>query len=329
MLVKVKTLIVRVIRKVLPRFINPLLDPIAWAIATFVPQNKAFETFSKYNVYLLHKHYYLPIPDEVDMAYAQHDTELIGVDINTDAAFEFLEEVVQPYKEEFNAFPIHAAEEPGQFYLVNGTYMAIDGNVYYGLIRHHKPKKLIEIGSGNSTLLAAAAIRKNVQEGAEATQLISIEPYPREMLRQEIPEITDLVEKRVQDVDMSLFESLSSGDILFIDSTHVLRPGGDVWWEYCEILPRLASGVLVHIHDVTLPKPYPRVYADEYHWYWNEQYALQMFLSFNSRFEVVWPGNYLLVNHPDKMQAAFDPELQHMRNKFPDSEAGALWMRVR
>ena len=256
-------------------------------------------------MYLLRKHYYLPIPDEVDMAYAQRETELVGVDMNADAAFEFLEEVVQPYKAEFSAFPVHEADESGGFYLVNGTYMAIDGNVYYGLIRHTKPKKVIEIGSGYSTLLAAAAIRKNKEEGANATELISIEPYPREMLRQEIPEITDLIEKRVQDVDMSVFESLSAGDLLFIDSTHVLRPGGDVWWEYCEILPRLKSGVLIHIHDVVLPKPYPTVYAD-YHWYWNEQYAVQMLLSYSSRFEVVWPGNFLLVNYPEKMEAAFN-----------------------
>ncbi len=328
MMNRIKGFIARLLHRFLARFINLLLKPIAWSIASFVDPNKAFDTFFKYNMYLLHKRYYLPIPDEVDMAYAQRETDLIGVDMNVDAAFEFLEEVVQPYKAEFNAFPLHAADKLGGFYLVNGTYMAIDGNVYYGLIRHNTPQKVIEIGSGNSTLLAAAAIRKNKEEGVGTTQLISIEPYPREMLRQEIPEITDLIEKRVQDVDMSVFESLVAGDLLFIDSTHVLRPGGDVWWEYCEILPRLQSGVLVHIHDVSLPKPYPLVYAD-YHWYWNEQYALQMLLSYSNRFEVVWPGNYLLVNYPEKMKAAFNPEFQQMRDKFPYSEAAAFWMRVR
>lgn len=324
---RIKSLVKRLIRRILRAVVQPLLDQIAWAIASFVPKQKAYEAFIKYDFYLFQKHYYLPIPDEQDLAYARRDTELVGVKIDIESAFTFIETVLNPYKAEFNAFPVHESKDGG-FYLVNGTFMAIDGNVYYSLIRHHKPRRVVEIGSGNSTLLAAAAIRKNVAESEQKTELICIEPYPMPMLRQHIPEITQLVEKRVQDIELSFFEELKAGDILFIDSTHVLRPGGDVWWEYCEILPRLAPGVFVHVHDISLPKPYPAVYLD-YHWYWNEQYLLQVFLTYNTRFEVVWPGNYLMIHQPEKMRAAFSPEYDQMRAKFPFSEPASFWMRVR
>ena len=284
--------------------------------------------FEKQGFYLLRKHYYLPIPDEVDRGY-QRESALVGVDINEEQVFKFIEETLNPYKAEFNAFPVHSSDDPAKFYLVNGSYMAIDGNVYYSLIRKHCPHRIVEIGSGNSTILAAEAIRKNRAEGrGQGAELISIEPHPSAILQNGIPELSQLIKKRVQDVDLELFKSLKVGDILFIDSTHVLRPGGDVWYEYCEILPRLASGVLVHIHDISLPKPYPGVYWDA-HLYWNEQYVLQIFLTYNSRFEVIWPGNYMMVKHPEKMVNAFSPEYGHMRDKYPFSEPTAFWMKVK
>src|SRR3972149_5863814 len=120
---------------------------------------------------------------------------------------------------------------------------------------------------------------------------------------------------------------MGEGDILFLDSSPVLRAGGDVQLEYLEILPRLAPGVLVHVHDISLPKPYPRVYF-ETGMYWNEQYLLQAFLAFNSRFEVLWPGNWMMVRHPEKVCAVF-PEFHEMRKLYPQSEPTGFWMRVR
>jgi hypothetical protein len=126
---------------------------------------------------------------------------------------------------------------------------------------------------------------------------------------------------------VSYFEQLESGDILFIDSSHVIRSGNDVHYEFLEILPRLKPGVLVHIHDISLPKPYPEVYFDN-HLYWNEQYLLQAFLTFNDRFEIMWPGNYMMLNYPDKMLSTF-PEISRMRQDYPQSEPTAFWMRVK
>ena len=89
----------------------------------------------------------------------------------------------------------------------------------------------------------------------------------------------------------------------------------------------LAPGVLVHVHDISLPKPYPRVYFDS-GLYWNEQYLLQAFLAFNSRFEVIWPGNHMVLNYGERISKVF-PEYQAMREKYPSSEPTSFWMRVK
>lgn len=292
--------------------------------------NLASRMLARHGVYLLRKNYYLPIPDEseMDRSFWNKSSELVGLDMNEQVALDILENVFPRYVDEFRGcFPIYQTGDRKQFWLLNGSYMAIDAHVYYAFIRHHKPKRITEIGAGNSTLLAAAAGMQNLSETGRAPWLIAIEPFPGPVLREGFPGLSQLVESRVQDVSMDLFKSLESGDILFIDSSHVLRAGGDVQIEYLEILPRLAPGVLVHVHDISLPKPYPRVYFEN-QLYWNEQYLLQAFLAFNSRFEAIWPGNYMMIKYPEKLLSLF-PEFQIMRKSFPLSEPSAFWMRVR
>ncbi|NDJ61399.1 MAG: class I SAM-dependent methyltransferase, partial [Chloroflexi bacterium] len=307
------------------------LAPIAAWINRNLLNNEAYPVFHQNGFHLLRRHFYLPIPEEDDLAYIPHQSGLVGLDINEEATFGLLNDVLNPYKAEFNAYPIHHQDDfaPDQFYLINSAFMAIDGNVYYSLVRHYKPKRVVEIGSGFSTLLAADALRKNAQENSEQDgSLICIEPYPSALLTALGPRLHQLIDDKVQEVDLEFFASLGAGDILFIDSSHVLRSGGDVWYEYCEILPRLASGVLVHIHDISLPKPYPREYFDR-RVYWNEQYLLQAFLTFNPRFEIIWPGNYLMTKYPERIRAAFLPEYDLMREVYPSSEPSSFWMRVR
>jgi hypothetical protein len=285
--------------------------------------------FAKHGFHLLRKHYYLPIPDEADLAgdFWDRCSDLVGLDMNDRAALELLGSVFARYMDEFRAcFPTYQTSDPKQFYLLNGGYMAIDAHVYYAFIRYFKPKQIVEVGAGNSTLLAAAAGMQNLKETGRAPRLIAIEPYPNSLLKEGFPGLSQLIESKVQDVPLDLFTSLESGDILFIDSSHVLRAGGDVQQEYLEILPRLSPGVLVHIHDISLPKPYPRVYFEN-HLYWNERYLLQAFLTFNARFVVLWAGNYMMIKYPEKVCEVF-PEFHIMRQSFPMSEPSAFWMRV-
>jgi Methyltransferase domain len=249
-----------------------------------------------------------------------------GVDLGLARGLALLEEVVPRHIESFRArFPLHqvAGED---FFLINGTYMAIDGHVYWSLIREYRPRRIIEIGAHASTMIATAAVASRQTEGAPICQITAIEPYPSDYLLREDGRSITLIKSKVQDISLELFTSLEAGDILFIDSTHMLRTGSDVQYEFLEILPRLSPGVLVHLHDISLPKHYPKVYFDN-RIYWNEQYLLQAFLAFNNRFEVLWAGNGMMLAYPEQMQRTFR-EYADMRAVYPSSEPTAFWMRV-
>ncbi|MBC7490231.1 MAG: class I SAM-dependent methyltransferase [Glaciimonas sp.] len=294
------------------------------------PGNPCHDVFYKHGFHLLRKHFYLPIPDDTDNLeeFWSQPSKMVGVNIDDGAALNLMEIVCPPYLKEFRArFPIDGPLDPPDFYLINGGYMAIDAHIYYCLIRHFKPRKIVEIGNGNSTLLAIAASDANKDENGQRPHLTSIDPYPWPLFKDGYEGLDSLVVKRVQDVSVSYFELLEAGDILFIDSSHVIRSGNDVHYEFLEILPRLKPGVLIHVHDISLPRPYPKVYFEN-HLYWTEQYLLQAFLCFNDRFEVVWPGNYMMINYPDRVISVF-PEFERMRKDYPMSEPTGFWMRVK
>ena len=314
----------------LPRsLVLPFAKLSAFGIQRHALDDKAYEIFSESGFHLLRKHFYLPIPEDRDLAgFWQTNTEMVGVDTNDGYALELLENVFPIYNDEFRkTFRLRPVNDSSGFHLLNGSFMAIDAQVYYAFIRNFRPRRIIEIGAGHSTLVAAQAGAQNQQTDSVAPDLTAIDPYPPAFLKAGVPGCSRLIENKIQNVSMSEFASLKAGDILFIDSTHVLREGGDVQLEYCEILPRLAPGVLVHIHDISLPKPYPRVYFEQRR-YWNEQSMLQAFLAFNSRFEVIWPGNYMLLKYPEKVCGVF-PEYHEMRKAFPSSEPSSFWIRVR
>jgi len=326
-----KTLVKKYVQRLhrrFPRIMNPFFDLVA--LVRKRAEDVTHDIFYRHGFHLLRKHYYLPIPDEDDgnEAFLKKPSELVGLDMNDACALDFLDNLFPKYNEEFRKlFPIHESGDPERFHLMNGSYMAVDAHVYYALIRHFKPRRIIEIGAGRSTQVAVAAGKANALETGVSPAVTVIEPFPSEFLRALVPELSALVENKVQQVGLDIFTSLGAGDILFIDSTHALREGGDVQYEYLEILPRLGPGALVHIHDVSLPKPYPRVYF-ETRLYWNEQYLLQAFLAFNSRFEILWPGNYMMLKYPEKVLGVF-PEFNIMRESYPMSEPTAFWMRVR
>jgi predicted O-methyltransferase YrrM len=320
-----------VLRVVRDRVVQPLAlvlaDVTALALKRLVG-NPAHAVFDRHGFHLLRKSFYLPIPEVGDThrPFWAELSELVGLEMGEPEALDYMERILPPFLEEFRElFPVHAAGDANQFHLINGNYMAVDAHVYYAFIRYFNPRRIVEIGSGNSTLVAAAACARNGLETGSAPNLTAIEPYPSARLRDGIPGLTRLIQSKVQDVGLSLFEELEAGDILFIDSSHALRQGGDVQFEYLEILPRLASGVLIHIHDISLPKPYPPVYFDT-QIYWNEQYLLQAFLAFNREFRVIWPGNYLWLRHPTVIKRHF-PEIDAMREAFPQSEPSAFWIQ--
>lgn len=293
-----------------------------------MPGNPAHGIFYPHGLHLLPKHFYLPIPDDGDQLdeFWTTPSEMVGVEMNDAAQLALMKDVLPRHLAEFREqFSVTDAKERTEFYLLNGSYMAVDAHVYYSLIRETKPKRIVEIGTGYSTILACHAGKLNKEQYGFAPVITAIDPYPWEVFKDGLAGLDEVVPKKVQDVPLDVFTSLEAGDILFIDSTHALRSGSDVQYEFLEILPRLKPGVLVHVHDVSLPMPYPKVYYDT-QTYWNEQYLLQAFLAYSSRFEVVWAGNYMLINHPDVTLETF-PEFKLMKDKWTSSEPTAFWMR--
>ena len=170
----------RVLQPVVGRFTLQFAELVAMNLKV-LPDNVAYPVFARHGFHLLRKHYYLPVPEPDDLPpdYFQRHSEMVGVPIDDQTCLEIMATVAR-YMEEFRQrFPVERwTSDPRQFYLINGAYMAVDAHVYYGLIRHYKPRRIVEIGAGNSTLLSSSACLVNQQETGHATRLIAVDPYP-------------------------------------------------------------------------------------------------------------------------------------------------------
>jgi len=238
-------------------------------------------------------HYYEPLFQPKHLRYSlRDDRALPGINFNAGEQLEILKRF--RYNQELDTIPFDNPGKP-EFYYNNGSFGPVDSQYLYSAVRLFKPGKIIEIGCGFSTLMIENALRENQREkSAYHCKHVCIEPYATDWLKKLNVE---LIPKRVEFVDMELFRSLDNGDILFIDSSHIIRPQGDVLFEYLEILPSLKPGVLVHIHDIFTPKDYLNEWVIEEIKLWNEQYMLEAFLSFNSRFKIIAALNYLKHNY--------------------------------
>ncbi len=242
------------------------------------------------------KHYYEPFVDASDLKRPLEEARsLPGIEWNIPGQLELLGRL--RYESEIAHITTHR-DDPYAFFLDNGSFERGDAEFLYQLIRAVKPRRIIEVGSGNSTLIAREALERNRAEGHEYTQTC-IEPFEQPWL--EKAGLT-VIRQRVEEVDRSLFSMLEAGDILFIDSSHIIRPQGDVLTEYLEILPTLKPGVIVHIHDILSPRDYHRGWVLEQMRLWNEQYLLEAFLSHNRSWKVIGALNLLKHNHFEQLR---------------------------
>ncbi len=265
-------------------------------------------------------HYYSPMYNTSELAarreqlWPETPRETVGIDWRDDAQLELCQTVFA--RQEKLEFPDEPSGDPTEYFAANDQYPPHDAWVLAGLLEHFRPTRMIEVGSGYSTLVSARVNRERLQMGMELT---CIEPYPRQFLLDGVPGVSRLRAERVQDTPLELFGELSANDVLFIDTAHTVKTGGDVVWIFQEIIPRLAPGVLIHIHDVFLPGDYPEEWVMA-GWGWNEIYLLRAFLAFNQAFEVVWGQHYMLHRHLDELRRAFPG---------PMPSGAALWMRRR
>ena len=301
-------------RDVTARVIAPLLRRLA-------PDPKYFELWQGHGFHVLPSDNYQPIPDTRVLAPSLWDrvSDLPGMDMREEAQKQLLSEIVTKFKGEYIAIPKGASTAEFQFYLGNVAFEAVDAEMLFGIIRLLKPQRMYEIGSGFSTLLAADALRRNGMDGCPC-RFVAIDPFGSAELERKLPSGVELRRVPVQDVSLSEFESLRENDILFIDSSHVCKIGSDMQFLFLEVLPHIQPGVVVHVHDIFIPLEYPKQWVLDWHRFWNEQYLLQAFLSFNTTFEVLWAGQWMQIKYPELLMNAF-PSYK------PGVSAGSFWFR--
>ncbi|MEJ2182597.1 MAG: class I SAM-dependent methyltransferase [Nitrospirota bacterium] len=273
--------------------------------------------FCSVGIFPISDHFYEPLFNPAHLRKSlREDRHLPGIDFNVDEQLRLLGSF--DYNREIETIPL---ENPSglRFYMHNGNFESGDAEYYYNLVRLIKPSTIIEIGSGFSTLVALLAIEKNMTEANRDTcEFICIEPYRADWIKG-MKHIT-VKESKVEEIGLETFTCLRANDILFIDSSHMIRPQGDVLFEYLEILPTLNSGVYVHSHDIFTPKDYPDEWVLRDSKFWNEQYMLEAFLTNNASFRIVGALNYLKHHHFTELSSKC-PVLA----REPYREPGSFW----
>lgn len=251
-------------------------------------------------------HFYSPVISIENIENRQFDIwkkdeidEIEGIALEVNKQKELIEKLTPYYKD----LPFKSEKsDKRRYYFENDYYSYTDGIVLFTMIRHNRPKKIIEIGSGFSS---AVMLDTNELFFDNKIDLTFIEPYPQRLISlfSESDKRQNLILRRdVQDVSLEEFKKLEAGDFLFVDSSHVVKTGSDVNYILFEILPILKSGVLIHFHDVFYPFEYPK------QWVlggrnWNEDYFLKAFLMYNKTFKIRLFSHYLHRHYKEVFKA--------------------------
>jgi hypothetical protein len=250
-------------------------------------------------------HFYSPIPSLTvlkmdDQEIFEIPQVIRGVDLNEDGQLAFLKELAVFYPEQ----PFTAEALPGRRYLFeNPNYTYNDAIILYCVMRHARPRRIVEIGSGYSS---CAMLDVNELFFENSISCTFIDPYPqllRNLLKPSDHDRVRILDQRIQQVDLDMFRELTTSDILFVDSSHISKTGSDVNYILFKILPLLQAGVLIHFHDVFYPFEYPREWVFEGR-SWNEAYLLRAFLQYNDAFEIQFFNSFLAERHGATFESA-------------------------
>lgn len=291
------------------------LDRTALALFKTVPRRAAHhllflaqsqpDVSDRWGYHIRPIHYYEPLPDFRSITPDQitRQRTFPAIDFHWDDQLALLHDLIT-YSDE-----IHGLD----FDFYNDYFSGLDAAVYYSLIRHLKPQRIIEIGGGYSTRIASKALERN-----EQGSLTCIEPHPEERLLQTGLKI-ELIRNRVEEIPIEFFSCLEANDILFIDSSHTVKFGSDVCYELLEVLPSLNRGVWIHVHDIFFPHDYPAEWLLNRRLALNEQYLLEAFLAFNKSFAVRLANYWLSLEHPD--------HAARLRPHTVNTRASSFWMK--
>ncbi len=272
-------------------------------------------------IFPIRNHYYEPLFDDRHLSDPlDKPRALAGIDFNISGQLELLKQLDRA--DEFRDFVEQEKSDDSEksFRFNNAAFESGDADFLFQMIRHFKPQKIIEIGSGSSTKIARNAMSRNADEGGPKRSHICVEPYEQPWL--ESFDDIELIRARIEDCEIDWRSSLASGDLLFIDSSHMIRPQGDVLHEYLTILPQLKSGVIVHVHDIFSPRDYLDDWVRRAVRFWNEQYLLEATLGNSSRYEVIAALNLLKHEHYSELERVC-PYLE------PNREPGSFYFRIR
>lgn len=273
----------------------------------------------------------LPVLSEVVATRELWDrpSDLVGVRYDLEAMKRLLSALVEVHGGEFEALPPHSEIRALGY---GPGFPVIDALTTWLMVRDLRPARYVEIGSGLSTYYAWLAAAANGREGSRC-EMTCVDPFPTGRLRELKEPPVNAVVAKVEAVDLGLFETLDAGDVLFIDSTHVLKLGGDVAFLFLEVLPRLRPGVVVHVHDIHFPynTPYPAeqyVFRAKWPLYRTEAMVLQAFLSFNREFDIVLSAP--MIRHADEpFLARTIPGYRPVEVEDYDTHFGSIWLRRR
>lgn len=272
-------------------------------------------------------HFYSVIPN-INKDYNNNDTKFLDLDFNDNNHIKILNEInnyLNNFDNEFGHTNVLDRQHNLKYTLLNGAFEWMDSRLLYYFLQKNKPKKIIEIGSGNSTLLIYnTKILLNLD-----LDIICIEPYPSDYLLKlhDLGKIT-LIKDCLENIDLSIFKTLGENDILFIDSSHVLKLDSDVMFYFTKIFPLLNKNVLIHIHDIFFPYDYPLKWLKEGR-FWNEQYFLYIFLQYNTKFKIHFCNSYSHFKYFEKLKN-IQKNTYEIKNKHCDSvfSGGSIWLNV-
>jgi hypothetical protein len=288
----------------------------AWAVRAYRALRTGAE---RAGLQVVLKTFYSPIPELGTLPPGWWDRvdDLHGIDLRLDEQLDFVEQRLAGPMAAFRP-PAQQDGDPFRYATDNGSYPAFDAAVLYSMVRALKPSRIVELGSGHSTLVTAEAVRDNAAEGAPC-RFEAYDPYPG-VASEALPGLEALHRTPAQELPPALFEGLGAGDVLFVDTTHTVKTGSDVNFVLLDVLPRLAPGVVVHVHDIYLPYEYPRGFAESFGLYWAEQYMLQAFLSMNPGYEVLLSTVALTRGRTDDLRA-------RLPDRSQDLGGSGFWIR--
>jgi len=270
-------------------------------------------------------HFYSVIPS-ITKEYNNNETKFINLDFNETSHKLILNEIkdfLVNFDKEFGHTDVSARQNNLQYTLLNGAFEFMDARLLHYFLQKNKPKKIIEIGSGNSTLLTYnTKLMFNLD-----TDIICIEPYPSDYLKKlnDTGKIT-LIQSCLENIDLNIFTTLTENDILFIDSSHVLKLDSDVMFYFTKIFPLLNKNVLIHIHDIFFPYDYPLEWIKQGR-FWNEQYFLYIFLQYNTKFSIKFCNSYSNFKYKNELEII-------QKNTYEKSlgydvfSGGSIWLNV-